>query len=318
MPEFLVSYLRALMSKWILKAIVQKGISFLPFSQKINFFFQKYVTRGVYLSDEYFEDRLIHCREHYKQFRKYSSVNNFSHLEIGTGWYPVVPVGIFLYGAGSITTVDLNRLSNPELTHTTLRKFLEYHNNGKLEKLLPGILEERLKIVLAEAENPSADFYNLLDNHNITYMVMDARKLHLTDASVDLITSNNTFEHIYPEVLEDILKEFKRLGKSGGVMSHAIDLSDHFAHMDKSITVYNFLNFSDAQWKCIDNSVQPQNRMRIYNYCEMYAKQNIPVTEVINREINMDDYRKVNVNEKFLSHPSEENAVSHSQIVSVM
>ena len=69
------------MSKWILKAIVQKGISFLPFSQKINYFFQKYVTRGVYLSDEYFEDRLIHCREHYKQFRKYSSVKDFSHLE---------------------------------------------------------------------------------------------------------------------------------------------------------------------------------------------------------------------------------------------
>src|ERR1035437_527543 len=305
------------MSKWILKAIVQKGISFLPFSEKINYFFQKYVTHGVYLSDEYFEDRLIHCREHYKQFRKYSSVKDFSHLEIGTGWYPVVPVGIFLYGAGSITTVDLNRLSNPELTQTTLRRFLEYHKNGKLEKLLPDISEELLKIVLSEAENPSADFFDLLEKHNIVYMVMDARKLHLPDASVDLITSNNTFEHIYPDVLECILKEFKRIGKSGGVMSHAIDLSDHFAHMDKSITIYNFLKYSDVQWKCIDNSVQPQNRMRIYNYREMYAKQNIPVIEEINREFNLEDYKKVNVNEKFLSHSPEENAVSPSTLVSV-
>lgn len=306
------------MSKWILKAIVQKGISFLPFSSRINYFFQKYVTRGVYLTDEYFEDRLIHCREHYRQFRKYSSVKNFSHLEIGTGWYPVVPVGIFLYGAGSITTVDLNRLSNPELTHTTLRKFLEYHRNGKLEKFLPDISEERLKIVIEEAENPSADFYNLLDKHNITYMVMDARKLHLPDASIDLITSNNTFEHIYPEVLDGILKECRRLGKKGGVMSHAIDLSDHFAHMDKSITIYNFLKFSDSQWKLIDNSIQPQNRWRIYNYREMYLKQHILITDEINREFNLEDYRQVKVDAKFLSHRVEENAVSHSQIVSVM
>ena len=85
------------------------------------------------MSDEYFEDRLNHCREHYKNFRKHNSTQNFSHLEIGTGWYPVVPTGMFLYGAGSITTVDLTRLSNPHFTLTTLKKFSEYQKNGKLE-----------------------------------------------------------------------------------------------------------------------------------------------------------------------------------------
>src|ERR1051326_1606552 len=241
--------------KWIAKAVVQKGISFLPFSHHINFFFQKHVTKGVFLSDEYFQDRLIHCANHYKYFRKYNSTKNFSHLEIGTGWYPVVPAGMFLYGAGSITTVDLTRLSNPEFTHATLKKFLEYYKNGKLQKFLPGISEERLKIVLEEAENPSRDFFDLLEKHNIVYLVMDARKLFLPDASIDLITSNNTFEHIYPEILEGILQKLKALCKSGGVMSHAIDLSDHFAHMDNSITIYNFLKFSDTAWKWIDNSV---------------------------------------------------------------
>src|ERR1051325_9580592 len=132
--------------KWIAKAIVQKGISFLPYSHTINFLFQKYVTRGVYLSDEYFEDRLIHCANHYKNFRKYNSTRDFSHLEIGTGWYPVVPAGMFLYGAASITTVDLTRLSTEEYTHITLRKFLEYYHSGRLQKFLPGISEERLKI----------------------------------------------------------------------------------------------------------------------------------------------------------------------------
>lgn len=306
------------MGKWILKAIVQKGISFLPYSHNINFLFQKYVTRGVYLSDEYFEDRLIHCAQHYKNFRKYNSTKDFSHLEVGTGWYPVVPAGMFLYGAGSITTVDLTRLSTEAYTHVTLKKFLEYHHNGKLKKFLPGISEERLKIILEEAEHPAKDYYALLENHNIVYMVMDARKLHLPDASIDLITSNNTFEHIYPTVLEGILQKLKLLCKSGGVMSHAIDLSDHFAHMDDKITIYNFLKFSDSAWKWIDNSVQPMNRMRIYDYRNLYKKLSIPIAEEINREINLADYNKVKVNKKFLSHPAEENAVSHSSLVSVM
>jgi len=311
-------YLRNLMAKWILKAIVQKGISFLPYSHNINFLFQKYVTRGVFLSDEYFEDRLIHCAQHYKNFRKYNSTQNFSHLEIGTGWYPVVPAGMFLYGAGSITTVDLTRLSNPYFTLDTLRKFHEYHNKGKLEKFLPGISQERLKIVLSEAENPSKDFFDLLEKHNIVYMVMDARKLYLPDGSIDLITSNNTFEHIYPNILHGILEKLKLLCKKGGVMSHAIDLSDHFAHMDDTITIYNFLKFSDSAWKWIDNSVQPMNRMRIYDYEVLYKKIGIPVSERIDREPLMDDYRKVKVHEKFLPYSAEENAVSHSSIVSVM
>lgn len=306
------------MRKWILKAIVQKGISFLPYGHNINFLFQKYVTRSVFLSDVYFEDGLISCAQHYKNFRKYNSTKDFSHLEIGTGWYPVVPAGMFLYGAGSITTVDLTRHSTEAYMHTTLKKYLEYHKNGKLKKFLPDISEERLKIILAEAEHPSKDYYALLEKLNIVYMVMDARKLHLPDASIDLVTSNNTFEHIYPNVLEGMLEKLKLLCKNGGVMSHFIDLGDHFEHMDTSITIYNFLKFSDAQWKWIDNSIQPMNRMRIYDYRNLYKKRSIPITEEINREINMDDYRKVKVHPTFLSHPEIENAVSHSWLVSVM
>ncbi|MEP7168031.1 MAG: hypothetical protein ABI855_01545 [Bacteroidota bacterium] len=60
------------MKKWILKAIIQKTISFLPFKHRIKFLFQKYVTKGVYLSDVYFEDRLTHAAHHLKGYQKLS------------------------------------------------------------------------------------------------------------------------------------------------------------------------------------------------------------------------------------------------------
>lgn len=306
------------MHRWILKAIAQKGISFLPFSQNLNFFCQKYITRGIELSDEYFEARLLHCVRHYQYFRKYSSVKNFSHLELGTGWYPIVPTGMFLYGADSITTVDIHRFSNENYTKKVLRKFLEYHQKGVLEKFLPAHSKERLKIILQEAEHPSPDYYTLLEKHNITYMVMDVRKLPVPDKSFDLITSNNTFEHIAPQALEGILRKLSVLCKEGGVMSHAIDMSDHFAHFDKNIPIYNFLKFSDAQWKLIDNKIQSQNRLRIYDYRKIYHKLSIPLTEEINEEFNLEEYNRVKANKKFLPHPPEENAVSYSLLVSII
>ena len=51
--------------------------------------------------------------------------------------------------------------------------------------------------------------------------------------------------------------------KPDGLHSHFIDMSDHFAHMDSSISIYHFLRYSEAQWKRIDNSIQPQNRWRL-------------------------------------------------------
>ena len=312
-------YLRSPMGKWVLKAIIQKGISFLPFGHKVNFLFQKYITRGVNLSDQYFEDRLLHCKEHYRYFRQYCSSEKFSHLEIGTGWYPVVPLGMFLYGADSVTTIDLTRFMNETRFRTTLKKYYDSHKAGKLSVLLPSVAEERLRMLVEEAESPTCNSLgSFLEKFRIEYHVADARKVPFNDGSFDLITSNNTFEHIYPEALEGILLEFKRLCKKGGVMSHSIDLSDHFAHMDPGITIYNFLKYSEAEWKWIDNSIQPMNRLRIYDYREMYTKLSIPITLEINREFDLESYKKVKVNEMFSAHKAEENAVSHTRLISLL
>src|ERR1051325_10025252 len=101
------------MKKWILKAIVQKTISFLPFKHRINFLFQKYVTKGVFLTEVYFEDRLTHAVNHLKGYQKLSDKKvPAKALELGTGWYPVVPITLFLCGADEIHSIDIAELTN--------------------------------------------------------------------------------------------------------------------------------------------------------------------------------------------------------------
>jgi len=154
---------------------------------------------------------------------------------------------------------------------------------------------------------------------NITYLIEDSRKLSLPDNSIDLVNSNNTFEHIYPNILIPILKEFRRIvKKQDGVMSHFIDMSDHFAHFDNSINIYNFLQFSDKQWKWIDNSIQPQSRMRIYDYKQIYNDLNIPISEEIFRVGNLNELKEIRLAEKFANKPIEEIAKSHCHFISNM
>jgi hypothetical protein len=311
------------MSIWILKALVQKGISFLPFKHQFNFLFQKYVTKGVILSESLFEDKLIHCSNHIKYFEKYSKgTQNYTSLEIGTGWYPIVPIGLYLSGAGKIHTIDISSLLSSKSIVDTIQKYEEWSNGGKIEntklnqyiqKPLQGRLSKLISLKDTAKDTAPIDFLKLLDIHAI---VGDARHIALPDKSIDLINSNNTFEHIYPSILIDILREFKRLLSANGVMTHQIDMSDHFAHLDKSITIYNFLQFTDKQWEWIDNSIQPQNRLRLSEYQKIYQQVGLTINETYNREGNLELLRSVKLSDNYKDFDEKDLAVSHSLLIS--
>ncbi|MBK8969480.1 MAG: class I SAM-dependent methyltransferase [Saprospiraceae bacterium] len=308
-----------MIKKWMLKAIVQKTISVLPYSQRLNYFFQKHVTRGVFLSDAYLEDRLGHARSHIKAWERHAGGAPLCQtLELGAGWYPVVPVALFLYGAERIRTVDITLLTNARHLQTTITKMLECAGQGKLGHYVPFKPERLEQLQQLAARCGAMSFEAIAEALHIEYMVQDARRLPLETGSIDLVHSNNTFEHIYPEILSGILQEFARVVRPGGLQSHFIDLSDHFAHFDRSISIYNFLRFSPAAWRWIDNSVQPLNRLRIPDYRKLYQTAEIPISEEQLRPGDIEMLRQVPVHTFFQKNTDAENAVSHGYFFSKM
>ena len=307
------------MRKWHQKAIVQKIISYLPFSHQINFLFQKYVTKGVALTDAYFANRLTQAAKHIDVFEKYALGKTLeSTLELGTGWYPVVPVSLFLRGAQTIHTVDLSAHCSGNNILTTLRMFKSYRESGKLGRFIDVRPDRWSKLSYLLDQGAALTKEELLRNLRIDYVVADARRLALPARSVSLITSNSTFEHIYPAVLREILAEMRRVSAAGGVMSHVIDMSDHFANLDRSITIYNYLQYSRRQWQLIDNAIQPQNRLRISDYRTMYAELGIPITEELCQVGSMQDLARVKVHPEFAGIPPVDLAVRECQLVSKM
>lgn len=308
------------MKKWILKAIVQKVISYLPWSNKINYLFQKYVTKGVYLSDEYFYDRLGHARDHLNAYKKYANTAVPAIcLELGTGWYPVVPICCFLAGAEKIYSVDISFLTSKERIKVSMDKIKEAHDKGVLKEYVD-LDDDRLAHFLTTYEKwETLSLEALLDQLNLEYLIKDARALPLADNSIDLVNSNNTFEHIYPVILTPILKEFSRIvKKEGGIMSHFIDMSDHFAHFDKTINIYNFLQFSEQQWSRIDNSIQPQSRLRIDDYRMIYQQLGIPITDESFRAGDLEALAQIKLDAMYAEKTMETNAISHCHFVSKM
>lgn len=271
------------MKKWIIKAVIQKLFGIMPGGFKLNYLFQKHVSKAVLLSDEFFETML----DHFLELQEYSGqhgfqIKNSRVFEIGTGWHAVVPFAFALSGSREVITVDLNPHLRKENLQTLVEKLLQYADAGKLGAWIKAIDQERWKILEGLQQTAATDpVETSLKKLGITQQILDAAKTGFEDNSFDMCYSVNVYEHIDEQALPGITREISRITKMGGFGYHAIGVYDHFVHIDTSISKFNYLRFSRAAWRLIDNKIQPQNRLRLSYFRELFQENNLqPVEEI--------------------------------------
>jgi SAM-dependent methyltransferase len=296
----------SLMAIWVAKAVVQKSISVLPtrLRHPANEFFRRNITGGAKLSDQIMQQKLRSVAGHitWGLERRDQPV-----LELGSGWFPIVPVALYLSGFESINSVDIvHHMGGSQLREVVMR-FIELHDTGQLHELLPHYEPSRISQLRAKAHD-RPDGMSAADI-NLTLTTADARQLDIPSASIGLITSNNTFEHIYPDILSPVLSEFRRILRPDGIMSHHVDLSDHFSHLDRKITPFNFLRFSDRAWRMIDNSIQPQSRLRADDYRKLFSQSGWESAHEDSLSAPIETLQRVPLNARFASKPPDVNAI---------
>ena len=101
------------MPYWMLKAMTQRLIGFLPNPHYWNELAQTRITGSIQLPPDEFAVKLGACRTHLEHLRtlRRATPRHFVALELGTGWFPVVPIGLFLCGASEVWTWDIVRAS---------------------------------------------------------------------------------------------------------------------------------------------------------------------------------------------------------------
>lgn len=295
------------MPPWLLKAAIQGTLSRLPNPQRWNRLLQKYITGSLELGDDYFLEKWRQCERHVDTYRRETDTSGpFAALELGTGWFPITPIGLALSGAERVVTIDLQDLLEHERVVATLERYGRMIASETISVGGPNPLG-RIEAVLDQAASLGAR--ELLAELGIESRLADARRTGLPSASIDLICSNNTLEHIPRDILVDILAEFRRLLTPDGVMSHHIDLADHYANFDSSITVYNFLRYSDRVWPLFNNDLQYQNRLRVSDYRDIHAEAGWRITDEDNTSAPLEVLRSIRVADRFRSYCDEDLAV---------
>ena len=262
------------LSSWLVKAFAQGTFSLLPASHRWNRLLQKHVSRSLDPASE-FQGKLSQLGRHLAHANKAGCrpENGLRVIELGTGVSPVVPVGLFLSGASVVYTVDLVPLCTREDVCRVLRLFLDHAADGSLDPMLPSFERQRIGSLVAALQTPRhLSAKELLSRLDIRYEIVDGRATGLPDSSIDLLISNNVLEHVSPESIREISDEFWRLAAPGAIMSHFIDMGDHYAHFDKSLSAYNFLKYRSWMWRFANNSLQLQNRLRMSDYARLFTE----------------------------------------------
>jgi SAM-dependent methyltransferase len=184
-------------------------------------------------------------------------------LEIGTGWYPVIPLMLRVAGARHVYLTDAHEL-------------LDLKNlKASLDFLRPRVADMASRFDVPEAEieaklkiPETQDLVTALTALGMSYYVPFDHK----DVSfkVDAIISHTVLEHIQPEVIMELLCNARHVLRTGGMISHGIDHSDHRANADQRLNRVDFLRYSDRVWKylCLDPH-DYTNRLRHSDYVAM-------------------------------------------------
>ena len=265
------------MPNWKVKAAIQGGICLFPASQSLNYLLQRFVSKNLHIDNAKIRRKIELTSSHLESHFKYimsdkikSSTKTLEQLtvvELGTGWFPIVPVLLSLAGVKKVISVDKASLIRKNLFFEMLKALKQFFETQSSCSIPFDLDSRRMQTLMNIDEELSPK--DALASLNIHLLKSDARHLAEYHKKIDLIISNNVMEHIAPDILIGIMREFRKLLKSDGTMSHYIDMSDHYHGFDPKIGALNYLRYSEKAWGIYNNDLQYQNRLRKSDYKKM-------------------------------------------------
>ena len=164
---------------------------------------------------------------------------------------------LYCFGLNDQLVVDIKPLARPEYINVAIKTIRENTIDDFQrvpEKFVGRNFVEELEQV-----------------YGIKYLApADARILPVADASIDLVATTSTLEHIPPFELKRIIKELHRVCHDNSVISMKISYNDHYAHGDRSITSYNYFKYSKFQWALLNPDIHYQNRLREVDFKKFF------------------------------------------------
>jgi SAM-dependent methyltransferase len=295
---------------WRYKALLQLVFSNVPLGERLNYFFQRHVTKSLPTTAAKFIDFVANAKEHIDTVERYHHrpLGSSTFYEFGAGWDMIIPLAFYAFGVERQILVDIRNLLRRDLVNDSVKKY----ERISLDFVLPRKPHRYI-------DDKRRDLAPLLkEYYGIVYQApCDARHTGIESCSVDCITSTSTLEHIRVQDIQKILEECHRILRDDGIMSFQIDYQDHYSYFDHNLSVYNFLQYSDKSWMWFSPPLHYQNRLRHRDYLDLFQKAGFEVVAECRRdgtEADLKTISRLSLDEKYSAYSLSELAVRGARV----
>ena len=200
-------------------------------------------------------------------------------LEVGTGWLHWYSIYLRLFYTTRITMLDI--WDNRQFA-ALKASFLKLKSSGLLPKN-DFILQNLEKVISA------SNFDELYHNLGLTYVIEPQGSLQqFPYQSFDGIFSFHVMEHVPVVTTSQLVSDYYRILKPGGISIHQIGIDDHLSHYDRKESPKNYLRFSDQTWKTwFENDVQYINRLQVTDWLNLFQDQGFNLKKIIIETCNI-------------------------------
>lgn len=290
-----MAVVRQLQVNWQLKAATFNVLDRLPGGYSLYYFLQRHVTRSIPRKLAPTASVAQHSLMHAAALRNSGGELATARIfEFGAGWDLYNSLVLYCMGANHQWTIDIQRLARADAINSVINHLAIDPPAGAIRK----------PSALVTANTLEDDLARLYGIHYVA--PMDARRLSIDDESIDFICTTSVLEHVPEDILKGIMPECRRILKRTGFMSHVVDFSDHYSHTDKSIGNFNYLQFSDDQWRKFNPGIHYQNRMRRKDYDSIFRNAGCAVVSSAPWYEDPNVKIDVRIDDKFRKHSENE------------
>lgn len=291
---------------------MQTVLSRTPGGHRLNYLLSRYVSGQVPPTEATFRRDVEFAAQYLAAFRKHGArpIEEGAFYEFGAGWNLIAPLTFYSMGANRQRVVDLRRLLRPELVALTVERLNRLAERSEGLRLLHGFDGPLRERSLGKVMH---------DNCGIDYSApFDARNTGWTSGSVDYITATKVLANIPEPDLRKIITECHRILRHDGLAAFVVDYRDHYAYTDSSIGPYNFLQFSDEEWRRWNPGLHYQNRLRRSDYMAVFDQAGFEIVEQVDAKPDtaiLASLDRLHLSPRFASYDLEEIRVVRSDFV---
>jgi len=208
-------------------------------------------------------------------------------VELGTGWLHWEALSLRLLW-------DVNAVLYDVWDNRQLGALKNYW--GQLGRLLGKdvtLTKEQLRRArsILEVVAKVESFEELYKKLNLRYTVnADGSLFEFPNDSFDLVVSAGVLEHVDKDAVPAFVSEMYRILRPGGTALQSIDISDHLAHYDSSVSKKRYLSYSDRSWRLLfENKVQYINRIQRKEWMDLFRRAGFDVMEEDSRYVDIDN-----------------------------